>query len=80
MALRTPQGRIQDAATKEMPGASVRSGNDVDGPAPPQPLAVAGLLLAAPDQKEDSSLRAVSRASEVQKVSHDARIHFSAAC
>src|SRR6266542_1004732 len=56
VALRAPRGRMQGDATKAMPGASGRSGDAADGPAPPQPLAVAGLLLATVLERK-SSLR-----------------------
>jgi len=61
-------------------GASGRSGDDADGPAPPQPLAVAGLLLKTILERKVLSARESFLRRELQKARHDTRIHFSAPC
>jgi hypothetical protein len=48
-------------------GASVRSGNAVDGPAPPQPLAASGSLLASAGDFLRCRTRAPSRATRCKK-------------
>jgi hypothetical protein len=61
-------------------GASGKSGDAADGPAPPQPLAVAGLLLPITCERKPFFSTEISLRRKVQKARHDARIHFSAAC
>ena len=61
-------------------GASERSADAADGPAPPQPLAVAGLLLPTRLPRRDSCSSEPPLQHSLQKARHDARIHFSAAC
>jgi hypothetical protein len=48
--------------------------------APPQPLAVAGLLLVTLFKRKVFSARESSSRRELQKARHDTRIHFSAPC
>ena len=47
--------------------------------APPQPLAVAGLLLAMLSERKVLCEKSFLR-RELQKARHDTRIHFSAPC
>jgi hypothetical protein len=47
---------------------------------PPQPRAVAGLLLATLWQDKSSLSKEAVERREMQKARRDARIHFSAAC